>query len=371
MSRTPEKTIQYPKTLLIGVQTPYNQHLDLDAYLAEFENLAKSNGVIAEKTMVVKLREINSATFFTTGKLEEIKQLCAELKIAEVIISETLNAQQERNLDRALDCKIIDRTRLILEIFNRSALTAEGQLQVQVAYLQFLKSRLSGKGIHLSQQLGMIGTRGPGETAKERETQHIEEMILKLKRRINKTHQVRETQRKQRLRSDEPLICLIGYTNSGKSTILNSLTNSTVLAEDKLFATLDTTSRELFIDHKKIGIISDTVGFIQQLPHKLIEAFKATLSELQHADLLLLVTDIADKNWKQHIQTVLSILEELKVQDKKILYVFNKADKLTDEELTGLTTQIGAYSPYVVVSAKTKVGLEPLSKELATWFKHK
>ena len=366
MSRTPESTKRYPPTLLVGLQTPYNHFLDLPAYVAEFENLARSNGVIHERTVIVKLREIDAATFFTQGKLEELHALCQELQIEEVLVSEALTPQQERNLNRALGCDVIDRTRLILEIFNRSALTAEGQLQVQIAYLQFLKTRLAGKGVFMSQQLGMIGQRGPGETAKERETRHLEELILKLKRRLTKNHQVRETQRKQRLKSDLPLICLIGYTNSGKSSLLNALTKSHVLAEDKLFATLDTTSRELFIDHHKIGILTDTVGFIQQLPHKLIEAFKATLSELQYADLLLLVTDLADKNWQQHIQTVHAVLDELEVHDKPILYVFNKIDQV--ENVEGLYTKLGAYHPYVLSSTKTKTGLVALTKELAHWF---
>lgn len=350
-------TQQFPKTLLLGIQAPYNRNIDINSYFEEFLNLVKSNRTHYDEVKFITLREIDPAYFLTQGKLEQVKEICDKLEIEEVIISEPLSVQQERNLSELLHCKIYDRTRLILEIFEKSATSAEGKLQVEIAMLQFDKSRLSGQGIYLSQQAGKIGNKGPGETIKERETRHIENAVLKIKKQLEKLHVARQTQRKRRLESNIPLICLIGYTNAGKSTILNALTKSSVLAEDKLFATLDTTTRELYIDGKKKALISDTVGFIQQLPHQLIEAFKSTLSELEYADLLLHIIDSADANWELHIKTVLQILKELEV-NKPMLYVFNKTDKINSHEQ--LSAHIGKYQPHVLVNAVDKENLLPL-----------
>lgn len=358
-------TTLYPKTLLLGIHAPYNTTKNVNTYFEEFMNLAKTNGVQNYETLFIRLRDIDTAYFLTKGKLEEVKEYCAKHDIEEVIVSEILTSQQERNIGDYLDCEVFDRTQLILEIFEKAAHSAEGKAQVAIAMLQFQKSRLAGKGIHLSQQAGIRGMRGGyGETAKEKERRHIENNMLKLKKQLEQLQQTRETQRKKRLNSAIPHMCIIGYTNAGKSTILNALTNSNVLAEDKLFATLDTTTRELFINSKKKGIISDTVGFIQQLPHNLIEAFKSTLSELQYADLLIHVVDISDENWEDHIKVVHAILYELGVE-KDMLYVFNKIDKaLTIESHYGA---ISRYQPNVLVSAKSKKGIQPLIEYLADW----
>ncbi len=354
----------YPKTLVVGIEAPYNKTVNIDSYFQEFLNLVKTNGIPYEEAIFIKLREIDPGYFLTKGKLQELKELVEKLSIKEIIFSEPFSVQQERNLNDFLHCKIYDRTRLILEIFEKAAHTAEGKIQVAIAMLQFDKSRLAGQGIFLSQQAGVIGNRGPGETLKERETRHIENAVLKLKRQLESLAKARETQRKRRLMSNIPLICLVGYTNAGKSTILNALTKSNVLAEDKLFATLDTTTRELYIDGNKKALISDTVGFIQQLPHQLIEAFKSTLSELQFADLLLHVIDISDANWGSHIKVVLAILREINV-DKPMLYVFNKADKVVDS--AQLEQSIAAYQPHVIISANSKEGLQPLVEYLRNW----
>ena len=231
--------------------------------------------------------------------------------------------------------------------------------------LKHKKTRLGGKGVHMSQQFGMIGMRGPGETAKEKETQHIERLILKLERDLDKLEKVRDTQRKKRLSSQIPLFCLVGYTNAGKSTILNALTHAGVLAEDRLFTTLDTTTRELYIDERKKGLISDTVGFIQQLPHNLIEAFKSTLKELEYASLLLHVIDVSDKNFNDHIKVVMETLREIDV-DRPMLYIFNKIDKST-EDFDKVLKQIANYQPHVVISATSEEGIEPLVDYLRYW----
>lgn len=353
-----------PKTLLIGVDAPYNTIGNIESYFEEFRSLVKTNRVEYAHEMYIKLRAIDNAYFFTKGKLEEIKALCDAEEIEHIIVSEPLSPQQERNLYDILHCKIFDRTQLILEIFEKSAHSAEGKIQVEIAMLQYQKTRMAGKGIFMSQQRGSTGMRsGPGETAKVKEARHIERTMLQLTRQLKTISKARQTQRKQRIDNEIPHLCLIGYTNTGKSTMFNALTKSGVLAEDKLFATLDTTTRELFVDGKKKGILSDTVGFIQQLPPHLIEAFKSTLSELQYADLLIHVVDISDQNWEEHIEVVESILKDLCV-DKEMIYVFNKADKINP---IMYAQSMAFYQPYVITSALTKEGLNPLISFLQSW----
>lgn len=366
MKKTAEShDIYRPKILLIGIHASYNTIPNIQSYYDEFINLVKSNNIIYDETFFFKLRDIDASTFISKGKLEEILALCDKHNIDEIIVSEPLSPQQERNLRDFLHRKVFDRNQLILEIFEKNAHSAEGKMQVEIAMLQHKKSRLAGKGVTMGQQRGGRGTiSGAGETSKEREKRHIEEDILKLRRQLEKLYQTRETQRKQRLSNKVPLICLVGYTNAGKSTILNTLTKSDVIAEDRLFATLDTTTRQLFIENKKIGLISDTVGFIQLLPHNLLDAFKSTLSELQHADLLLHVVDIADPNWENHIHVVDHIIEDLQVE-KPVLYIFNKADKIS------MTPQqqdlLEHYQPHVMVSALSKEGLAPLIDYINAW----
>jgi len=361
------KTEEHARTLIVGIDAPYNKTPNIESYFDEFENLVRSNGVEYVDFIIIKLRSIDNAYFLTKGKLQELKQYCDTHNIEHVIFSDPLTTQQERNLTDYLHCSIFDRTQLILEIFEKHAHTAEGKAQVAIALWQHKKTRLAGKGVGMAQQKGSIGVRGGfGETAKEKETRSIEERILQQKRVLERLEKSRATQRKRRLDTRIPQICLIGYTNAGKSTILNALTKGNVLAEDKLFATLDTTTKELYIDGQKKGVLSDTVGFIQQLPHRLIEAFKSTLSELQYADLLLHVVDLSDPNWENQIAVVHEILEELNV-DKKMLYVFNKIDKV--ENISALSKQLARYQPRVLISAQSKEGLEPLIAFLSVWNK--
>lgn len=364
MKRVETETVTHPRTLLVGIHAPTNHTKNIQSYYDEFINLVKSNGVPYVATYFTRLRTIDGGYFLTKGKLEEIAEICKKENIEEVIISEPLHPQQERNISELLHCKVFDRTQLILEIFEKGAQSGEGKTQIELALMQHRKSRLAGRGIHMSQQAGRIGTRGPGETAKEKELQHIEHRMVTIKKELHHLEQVRETQRKRRLETGVAQICLIGYTNAGKSSLLNALTHSHVPAENKLFATLDTATRELFIDHKKKGVISDTVGFIQQLPHNLIEAFKSTLAELQYAHLLLQVIDIADPNWESHIHIVMEVLKELDV-DKPMLYVFNKADLVNIDELPQIT--LNKYRPHVFTSTLTKEGLEPLIEFLREW----
>jgi GTPase len=356
---------QYPRILLVMVHAPYNKISNIHSYFDEFTHLVESNNIPFIDTITFRLRDIDPSTFLTEGHVETLAKQCEELSIDEIIISEPLTGNQERHLTDAINAKVFDRTQLILEIFEKSAKTAEGKTQVAIAMLEHKKSRLAGKGIHLSQQKGTIGMRaGFGETQKEKETRHIKDTIKDLKKELEKLQQIRETQRKQRVLKQIPHICLVGYTNAGKSTILNSLTKADVLAEDRLFATLDTTTRELYIDHKKIGVISDTVGFIQMLPPQLIEAFKSTLSELYYADLLLHVVDTANPNWEYHITVVQRILHELDI-DKPVVYVFNKIDKIDLNQ--AVQEQCSNYQPHVFINAQSRETMAPLLAYIQTW----
>ena len=348
-----------PKVLLVGLFTPYNKLENQEAYFDEFVSLIKTLEIEYDGTHFTKLRHIDKANFLTKGKQQELTEICEKEKYEEVIFSETLSPLQERNLEELLNCEVFDREKLILEIFKKSAHTAEGKIQVEMAEIDFLKTRLSGKGQELAQQIGVIGVKGPGETAKEVLKRHLEDKFRQAKKKLKALQRSRDVQRKQRLESNTPLICLVGYTNAGKSTILNQLTKSDVLVEDKLFATLDTTIKKYFIDGKKQILISDTVGFISDLPHHLIEAFKTTLDELQFADILLCVIDSNNPVWQNQIKVVQNTLEELKV-NKPILYVFNKIDKLSEEKLKNLKQNLQDYEPHILISAKSKDGIKPI-----------
>lgn len=368
MARSQDIETQYhPKTMALAIAAPYNHTSDIQPYYEEFYNLLETNGIEPDIKEEIKLREINPITFVTPGKLELIRQKCQEENIEMVIVSEPLNSQQERNLSDYLNCDVFDRTQLILEIFEKAAHSGEGKTQVEIAMLKHAKTRLAGKGIGLAQQSGVVGLRGgPGETLKERERRQIDDKIKRAERKLKTLENVRDTQRKRRLSSGMPLICLIGYTNAGKSSLLNALTKSDVLAEDKLFATLDTSTRELFIDHEHKALLSDTVGFIQFLPPKLIDAFKSTLSELAYADLLLLVVDLSDPNWENQIKVVHEVLADLDV-DKPIYYIFNKIDKVPVlEEVKDRTDK---YLPQEFISTKEKPSLQVLRNNIGEWMR--
>lgn len=356
------------RILAVGVAAPYNPTRDIQAYFDEFDHLLRSSGVAPTVFHTVTLRTIEPGTFFTTGKLNDIRELCEKNGIERVFVSEPLSPTQERNLGDILNLPLVDRTRLILNIFAQSAHSAEGKLQVAIAQYAFEKSRLAGKGRALSQQRGGTNMRGgPGETVKEKEKRIIEAGMLKLTRELEHLEKVRATQRKQRLTRKVPHVCLVGYTNAGKSTILNQLTHAEVYAADQLFATLDTTTRALVLEKKQVGVISDTVGFIQMLPPQLINAFKSTLAELQYADLLLHVVDSADPDWEHHIQVVNNIFQELELSEKPVLYIFNKIDKIprVTQELAG---KFARYQPHVLATATKPQGLDELSAYLTGWF---
>ena len=354
--------IEQPRLLVVGIHAPYNKTTNIQSYYDEFLSLIASNNIEHVEATYIKLRSIEPGTFLTKGHVEALAKLCKEKEIEEVLLSEPISPQQERNLSDFLNVRVFDRTQLILEIFEKAAVSAEGKMQVAIAMLEHQKTRLAGKGKGMAQQRGILGLRaGFGETMKESERRHLEYRILGIKKELNQLEKTRETQRKQRIKNNIPLLCLVGYTNAGKSTILNTLTKSNVLAVDRLFATLDTTTRELFIGSKKCALLSDTVGFIQLLPPQLIDAFKSTLAELKFADLLLHVVDVSNPDWQAQISVVQYILHDLAI-DTDMLYVFNKIDAVT---LTpDLKQKIALYEPHVLINATTKKGIEPLIAHL-------
>lgn len=366
MTKIAEKTVTSPKLLLIGIQAPYNKTENIQAYYDEFIALVKSNNIAYVDAAFIKLRAIEPSTFITSGHVADLAERCKKEGIEEVLLSESISAQQEHNLSDILGVKVFDRTQLILEIFEKAAVSAEGKKQVAIAMFEHQKSRLAGKGKGMAQQRGILGMRGGfGETMKEKERRHIDDRIAILKRELLELARIRETQRKRRLKSQLPLICLVGYTNAGKSTILNTLTHAQTLAIDKLFATLDTTTRELYIAGKKRGLISDTVGFIQLLPPQLIEAFKSTLTELQYATLLLHVIDLSNSQWEQHINVVHHILADLGVE-APMLYVFNKIDRVSITP--HIQRQLDQYQPHVLINATNREHMTQLISYLDTYF---
>lgn len=348
-----------PRRLIVGIFAPYNHSSSPDFYYQEFMSLLETAHIEYDLSLFFKARQIDNNMFLTKGKLQELADFCEEHKIEEVVFSELLTPVQERNLEDAIGCPIFDREYVILDIFRTSASTAEGKIQVEMAELEFMRTRLIGKGREYAQQAGFIGGKGPGETLKEEIKQHFAEKIRQSKKKLATLSSARETQRKERLKKNIPVFALVGYTNAGKSSILNALTKSSVLAEDKLFATLDITTRELFIDQTKKYLVSDTVGFISNLPHNLIESFKSTLNELHYAAQLIHVVDVSNPDWKHQIDVVLRTLKELSI-NKPMVYVFNKIDKLSAEEIATLEPVLQEYQPHVYIHATSKDGVAPL-----------
>jgi GTP-binding protein HflX len=364
MSRQARPTVDEDQRILIlGIYAPTNRMHNQDAYFEEFLTLTKTLDVDQTYTMFMKTRTIDKAYYLTKGKLQEVVDYCQKHDIEMVVCSEILSPIQERNLGELLQCEVVDRTQLILEIFKDAAHTHEGKVQVDIAELENLNTRLAGRGLTMAQQAGFIGGKGPGETEKEKLKRYYATKIKQARKKLHDLETSRHTQRKRRLQSGIPLVSLIGYTNAGKSSILNLITKSDVLVEDKLFATLDPTVRTLVLEDNTRLLVSDTVGFISQLPPRLIEAFKATLDELQYADLLLHVIDVSNPQWREHIEVVHDILDDLDVSTK-MLYVFNKIDKIAPQDFLTLEIELASYAPSIVVHTQSKDGIEPLYKAL-------
>lgn len=318
-----KETIDLERTVIVGIVTQKQSEEKLREYLDELEFLTVTAGGQVQKRFSQKMEQPNPKTFLGTGKMEEINLYTREHNISTVIFDDELSPSQQKNISKILDCKILDRTNLILDIFAQRAETSYARTQVELAQCQYLLPRLSGMWTHLERQKGGIGLRGPGETEIETDRRIVRDRIALLKEKIKIIDKQQGVQRGNR--GAMVRVALIGYTNVGKSTLMNVVSKSDVFVEDKLFATLDTTVRKVVIKNLPF-LLSDTVGFIRKLPTQLIESFKSTLDEVREADLLLHIVDISHPEFENHIESVNKILEDIKASDKPQIMVFNKID---------------------------------------------
>jgi GTP-binding protein HflX len=340
------------RAVLVGVEFQKEDH-----YLPELARLAQTAGAAVVGQLTQKRERPDPAFFIGSGKILELRSLLASSGANLVIFDHELRPSQTRNLEKEFGLKVIDRTELILDIFAQRAKTREGKLQVELAQAEFRLTHLTGHGASMSRLGGGIGTRGPGESKLEYDRREIRSRLSQLKKELGQIGNERSLKREKRRGSQIPVAAIVGYTNAGKSTLLNTLTKAGVLVEDKLFATLDPTTRRLYLPSGRTVLLTDTVGFIQKLPHTLIEAFAATLEEVTDADFLVHVVDGANPEFERQISAVYQVLEELKSITKPIITVFNKADLLKKKLPKAVLKK---YQPAVAISALEKDGLEKL-----------
>jgi GTP-binding protein HflX len=348
------------KAILVGLQLPGTRRDEVKSSLAELARLAETAGARPEAEVIQHRAKIDPAYLIGRGKAAEIRDLVNEKQIATVLFDEDLKPVQQKNLEEIIEAKIIDRTRLILDIFARRARTREGILQVERAQLSYYLPRLTQRGIWLDSQTGGIGTRGPGERKLEVDQRRIRERITRLDGEIEQVRRQRQVTSKQREQSGQPVIAIVGYTNAGKSTLLNALSHGdTVYADNKLFATLDPTTRQVRLPGGRVALFSDTVGFINKLPHGLVAAFRATLEEITRADCLLHLIDVSHPDYEHQVQTVLGVLKELHADHIPMIAVYNKKDMLTPEQQRKLERQ-----GFFLVSACTGEGIDDMLRRL-------
>ncbi len=354
------------KALLITVEffdRRYKNTWKLDDVNFELKELVRSAGLEVVDLIECFKEAPMAGQFIGKGKAEEIGLICKDKGADVVIFGDDLSSTQQQNLEDIMNVKVIDRTQLILDIFARRAHSIEGKVQVELAQLQYLLPRLKGKGIMLSRLGGGIGTRGPGEQKLEMDRRKIREKIVKLKDELKKIHLRREELRRKRHESDLAIVSLIGYTNAGKSTLLNALTDSDVVAQDRLFSTLDPTARRFILPNNQKVVFVDTVGFLHDLPHHLIEAFKATLEEVVEADLLVHVLDASSPIAGELSQAVYEVLEELGIHDKPIVTLLNKIDKVPEKEAVDRLKK--EFENSIAVSALHKENLDELVRRIS------
>ena len=354
------------RAVLAGVERMQRGIWGIEESMDELERLAETAGAVVVGRFSQRRERPDSALFLGKGKVNEIAMEIQNLDADLLILDDELTPSQQHNLERMLGIRVIDRTALILDIFAQRARSHEGRLQVELAQLKYNLPRLGGQGLVLSRLGGGIGTRGPGETKLEVDRRRIHTRIHDIEEQINGMKKTRALYRTRRQKSRMPLVALVGYTNAGKSTLLNRLTGADVFAEDKLFATLDPTTRRLELPEKKEILLTDTVGFIQKLPHTLVTAFRATLEEVTEADLLLHVVDAGNSNAEPQIEAVIEVLKELGADEKPTLFVFNKTDCVENEyDLERLTR----YRDAVRVSAATGANIDILLNRIECFFK--
>ena len=354
------------RAVLVGVELPSNNHkISLEYSLEELEDLAQTAGAEVAQKFTQQLRSITPATLIGRGKVDEINAKVKELHPDLVIFDEDLTPAQQRNLESALNIRVIDRSQLILDIFAQRARSNEGKLQVELAQLEYLLPRLTRQWTHLSRLGGGIGTRGPGETQLEVDRRRIREKIGYLKRRLQTVERTRSLQRKERDNVPFATVALVGYTNAGKSTLMNALTRAGVLVEDKLFATLDPTIRSLRLPGGDKVMIADTVGFINKIPHSLIEAFKSTLEEVMSADLLLHLVDMSSPLIDEQIQVIEEVLGEIGAGDIPTIIVPNKIDLLAEPPQHLFKNR--STDEVCPISAVTGAGLDALLKAIGAY----
>jgi GTPase len=357
------------RALLIGLEKEGVSKWDLQNSLDELRELANSAGAKVVDTVTQKLPKPTAPYYIGRGKAESIRESCQDQQVTSVIFDDELSPAQGRNLENLFARKVVDRTQLILDIFAQRARSREGRLQIELAQLQYLLPRLTRMWHHLSRQTGGIGTRGPGETQLEVDRRRVQERIARLERELESVRKTRAIQRQSRKRHQWPVAAVVGYTNAGKSTLLNLLTGADVLTEDKLFATLDPTTRSLVLPNKQRILLTDTVGFLRKLPHTLIESFKATLEEVSEADLLIHIVDLSHPRVDEQMEAVDGVIKELDAYGKQTLIVFNKIDNLPNREL--IESYLKRFSGSVVISARTGEGVnnlvQALEHALASW----
>lgn len=356
----PQKT--HERAVLVGLEQAGVSKWDLKDSLDELRELANSAGAEVVETVTQKLQKPTAPYYIGKGKAELIKDSLQDRQVTSIIFDDELSPAQGRNLETLLARKVIDRTQLILDIFAQRARSREGRLQIELAQLQYLLPRLTRMWNHLSRQTGGIGTRGPGETQLEVDRRRVQERIARLERELESVRKTRAVQREGRKRHQWPVASVIGYTNAGKSTLLNLLTGADVVAENKLFATLDPTTRSFVLPNKQRLLLTDTVGFLRKLPHTLIESFKATLEEVHEADLLIHVVDLSHPRVDEQMEAVDNVVKELDAFGKQTLIVFNKIDSLANRELS--ESYLKRFPGSVAISARTGENVATLVQAL-------
>lgn len=360
--------INLERVLIVGVELPRDE-IEIETSMDELQELVGAAGGMVVSRIIQKKEGIHPAHFIGKGKAEEIKYYCDELDISTVVFNDELSGAQLRNLEKMIDRKIVDRTNLILDIFANRASTSEGKLQVKLAQMKYRLPRLIGYGNYLSRTGGGIGTRGPGEQKLETDRRHILREIDNIEKQLREVEQIRSVKRKKREESKLPIIALVGYTNAGKSTLLNKLMelddereeNKEVYVENMLFATLDTSLRRSKLPNGQIFLATDTVGFVSKLPTKLIEAFKGTLEEVKYADLLIHVVDASSKNLDIQIKTTIDVMKELEVMDKPIITAFNKMDKV---DIQNLIYDNSLTENQIFISAKNDINIDKMMEKV-------